>query len=244
MNDSAPLSVTGNDRIVPGGNMSPFDVLTCEIEALYDEARNWADGAQIETQKQCDALDALDKALFEAGKKLDALRVEEKRPLDEQIEAIQARYNPFIQPKRGKVDLARGALNPLRTAWKDRERKRKEALAAQAAQEAAEAERKALEAMQASTGDLAAREEAERLANDARIARQDARRTAKAATTGLGLRTSYRPVLTDLSAAIRHYWGSRRPAFEELVMGLAAEDVRAGQREIPGFVVEEVKGAL
>lgn len=227
-----------------GKNSTPFDELVEEIQNLYDEARNWADGSPVETQAQCDALDVLDKALFEAGKRLDALRVEEKRPLDEQIDAIQARFNPFIQPKKGKVDLARGALNPLRAAWKEAERRRKEAIAEQARREADEARQKAEEAIRGSAGNLAAREEAERVLQDAKLAEADAKRTTKAATTGLGLRTEWRADLTDLSAAIKHYWSTDRVAFEELVKGLAAQDIAAGKREIPGFAVTEHKRAL
>lgn len=237
---NAPVPASAFD----GKNITPFDEITDEIAGLYDEAKNWADGSPIDSQAQCDALDVLDKSLFEAGKKLDALRVAEKKPLDEQIDAIQARYNPFIQPKKGKVDLARAALNPLRAAWKEAERRRKEALAAEAAREAQEAQRKAQEAMQASAGNLEAREAAERVVNDAKIAEQDARRTAKAATTGLGLRTTYRADLTNLNDAIKHYWGARRDDFEALVIRLAADDVRAGVRTIPGFTIHEEHKAL
>ena len=106
------LHVTTDSQ--PLRNITPFDELVLEIDDLFAEAANWADGSPVENQAQCDALDVLDKALLDAGKRLDALRVEEKRPLDEQVQAIQDRYNPFIQPKKGKVDLARSALNPVR----------------------------------------------------------------------------------------------------------------------------------
>lgn len=227
-----------------GKNITPFDEIADEIQALYDEAKNWADGSEIETQAQCDALDVLDKSLMDAGKKLDALRVAEKKPLDEQIDAIQARFNPFIQPKKGKVDMARSALSPLRTAFKDRERRRKEAIAQQARQEAEEAARKAQEAMRASAGNLEAREEAERVAHDAKLAEQDARRMAKVATTGVGLRTSYQTEIADLGEAIRHYWSTRRDRFAALVSDLADEDVRRGVRVIPGFTITEIKKAI
>jgi len=225
-------------------NITPFDEIIMEIDDLYDEAKNWADGTPIETQAQCDELDKLDKMLLDAGRRLEVLRVEEKRPLDEQVQAIQDRYNPFIQPKKGKVDLARQSLNPLRAAFKDAERRRKEAIAEQARIEAEEATRRAQEAMKASAGNLEAREAAERDLEDARIAQADAKRTAKAATTGLGLRPSFHPELQDLSAAIKHYWASRRGEFEALVLRLAAEDVRGGARDIPGFQIIEERKAL
>lgn len=227
-----------------GKNSTPFAEITDEIQNLYDEAKNWADGSPIETQAQCDALDVLDKALFDAGKRLDALRVEEKRPLDEQIDAIQGRYNPFVQPKKGKVDLARSSLNPLRAAFKDAERRRKEAIAEQARLEADEAAAKAQEAMRASAGNLEAREQAEKVLHDAKLAEQDARRTQKAATTGLGLRTSYRPVMTDGVKAAEHYWNLRQADFKEVLLEFAVQDVRRGVRIIPGFDVIEEKTAV
>lgn len=230
-----------------GKNITPFDEVAIEIGDLYDEAKNWADGSPVESQAQCDALDALDESLFDAGKRLDALRVAEKRPLDEQIDAIQARYNPFIQPKKGKVDLARSALNPLRSAWKQRVAEEK-AKAEEKARAEAEAERRKAEEMlrDSAAGDLDAREMAEEQLATAKEAERYAAKKHKEATTGLGLRTSYRPELTDLNAAIRHYWRASycRGDFESLVIRLATDDVRVGVRTIPGFTIHKEHKAL
>jgi hypothetical protein len=225
-------------------NISPFDEIVLEIEDLFAEARNWADGTPIENQAQCDALDKLDKALLDAGKRLDALRVEEKRPLDEQVQQIQDRYNPFIQPRRGKVDVARSALNPVRAAWKEAERKRKEQAALQARIEAEQLRDESQRLMQESAGNLEARIDAEHMLDSAKLADKGARQMEKAATTNLGLRTTYRPELTDLSAATKHYWSTRREDFVALLMTLAEADVRAGKRMIPGFEIHEEKRAL
>lgn len=238
------LSIAGNDRIHPGANMPPFDTAVAELLDLYDEAKNWADGTPIENQDQCDALDALDKALLAVSQKLDAMRVEEKRPLDERVQEIQDRYNPFIQPRKGKVDLARSTLNPIRAAWKEAERERKEAIALKARIEAEEERQKAEDAIRASAGNLEERERAEEQLATAKDADAFASRREKEATTGLGLRTTYVPKLTDLSAAIKHYWTARRGDFEVLVQNLAVADVRAGKRHIPGFIIEEERKAL
>lgn len=224
--------------------MSPFDEAVAELLDLYDEAKNWADGSAIESQAQCDALDVLDKSLLAIGQKLDAMRVEEKRPLDERIKDIQDRYNPFIQPKRGKVDLARSSLNPIRAAWKEAERQRKEAAALTARLEAEEERRKAEEAIRASAGNLAEREQAEEQLAMAKEAEAFADRQDRRATTGLGLRTTYRAEIADLNAAIKHYWAARREAFETLVLDLASADIRAGRRTIPGITIIEERKAL
>lgn len=225
-------------------NMTPFDEVALEIDDLYSEAANWADGKPIENQEQCDALDALDKALLDAGKRLDALRVEEKRPLDEQVQAIQDRYNPYVQPKKGRVDVARSCLNPLRAAWKERERQRKEAEAQKAREEAEAVRAEAERLMRESSGNLVAREEAEHMLSGAKLAEKDAKKATRAAETGLGLRTSYDVAVTDLNEAVKHFWKTDRGSFETLVQTLAAEDVRRGSRSIPGITITEVRKAV
>lgn len=225
-------------------NITPFDEIVLEIDDLYSEAANWADGSPIESQEQCDALDKLDKALLDASKRLDALRVDEKRPLDEQVQAIQDRYNPYIQPKKGRIDVARSCLNPLRAAWKEAERQRREAAAAKARAEAEAEARKAEEALRASSGNLAAREVAEEQVTYAKQAQRYAKRQEREATTGLGLRTSYDVAVSDLNVAVRHYWPIHKSAFQLLVQTLAEDDVRKGTRDIPGIIVTENKKAV
>jgi hypothetical protein len=230
----------------PLRNITPFDELVLEIDGLFDEAANWADGTSIDTQQQCDEIDRLDKMLLDAGKRLDALRIEEKRPLDEQVQAIQDRYNPYIQPKKGKVDLARASLNPIRAAWKERERQRKEAEIAKEREEAAAVRANAERLIRESSGNLAARVDAEHMLDSAVMAERDVKRAAKAAATGNGLRRAYEVTVSNLNVAARHYWADPRLAagLRTLVHSLATDDVRAGKREIPGISIVEVRKAL
>lgn len=239
------LSATGNERIHPGANMSPFDLITGEIEAFYDEAKNFAsDGFAIESQAQADQIDMLDKALLKAGQEAEALRVEEKRPLDEQIDAIQSKFNPFIQKGKGKVDMARSSLKALLTAWRVAQQAIKDAEARRIREEAEAAELAAQQAFaQSSVADIEQREEAERMAQRAADLAKQANKATKAATTNTGLRTSYEAVLIHGPTAISHYWKAQPQEFIELVQALAAKEVRAGKREIPGFRVDTVKGA-
>lgn len=242
----AELSDSGNDRIAMGGNLPPDVMAFNSIDAYYEEARNWAsDGFAIESQEQADEIDTLDKALLKLGHETDALRIEEKRPLDEQIDAIQAKYNPYIQKGKGKVDIARSSLKALLTAWRTEQERIKREAAEKARREAEEERRRAEDAMRSSAGDLAAREQAEQMIESAKAAERIAKKADKAATTGLGLRSRWEPRLTDLNAAIKHYWAEDRDSFAALVTRLAEEDVRVrSKREIPGFVIEEVKGAI
>jgi hypothetical protein len=240
------LSAVGNDRIAMGANMSPFDVVTGEIQSYYEEAKNWAsDGFTIENQEQADQIDMLDKALLKSSQDADALRIEEKRPLDEQIDAIQARFNPFIQPKKGKVDMARTSLKALLTVWRTAQQAKKDAEAKRIRDEAENAERLAQQAFrQTNVGDIAEREEAQRLSVRATELTKEANRASRAALTGNGLRTQPKAVLTNGAKAAEHYWTARNTEFQNFLCELAAADVRAGLRSIPGFDVIEEKQAI
>lgn len=234
------LSTTGNERIKPGGNLSPFEAIVLEIEDLYAEAANWADGSPIESQEQCDALDALDKALLALDKKREALRKEEVKPLDDAKKAIQALHKPV----EAKVARARDALNKPRAAWKAKVEAEKRARAEKAAREAEEERRKALEAMQSSSGDLEARERAEGQLELAKEAEAFAKREQKRADTGNGLRTYWVATMTDPRVAIAAMWKANPQAFVDLAQDLADKAVRAGSREIAGFEITEHKKAL
>ncbi|MDX1032808.1 hypothetical protein GOL82_16335 [Sinorhizobium medicae] len=237
--DFNPLAVKGHNQSPP----SDFDLIRQEIEDLYEEARNFADGEPIASQEMHDTIERLRDSMHDAGKRADALRVEEKRPLDEQVAAVQAKYNPLIQPKRGRVDMAKSALDALLTPWRTRVAQEKAAEAARVAAAAEEARRQATEAIRASSGNLAEREEAESLLQDAKRLEKTAKRADKAATTGTGLRTVWKAELIDEAAALDWFWGERPDAFRELIQSLADEAVRRGVRKVPGFVVRDEKVA-
>lgn len=224
-------------------NQSPFDAIAEEINDLFDEAKHWADGAAIADQATHDAIEKLRDSIHEAGKRADALRVEEKKPLDDQVKAIQDRYNPLIQPKRGKVDMAKAALDDLLTPWRKKVADEKAAEAARVAKEAEAARLAAQAAIQASSGNLAAREEAEELLADAKALERQAKRADKAATTGLGLRTVWTAELVDEEAAMEWCWARAKAEVLAVAQRNAEEAVRAGVRQVPGFRVVEGKVA-
>lgn len=221
-------------------NMTPFDEVVFEIDELYDEAKNWADGAAIESQEQCDALDALDKALLAADKKREAIRKDEARPFDDGKAAVQAKHNPV----KDKVARARDVLNKPRSVWKAKIEAEKRARAEQAAREAEVERQKAIEAMRASAGDLEAREEAERQLELAKEAEAFAKREDKRANTGNGLRTYWVATMPDPREAVRSMWAQNPQAFIDLAQELADKAVRSGTREIAGFEITEQKKAI
>lgn len=232
-----------NPLAVAGHNQPPELLLFQEIDDLYEEARNWADGEPITSQEMADAITTLREGIHEAGKKADALRVEAKRPHDEAAKAVQDKYNPYVQPKKGRVDMAKSALDALLTPWRNRIAQEKAAEAARIAAEAEAARAAAQEAMQASAGNLAEREAAEELLADAKALEKTARRSEKAATTGLGLRTVWDAVLVDEEAAMDWLWARAKDEVLAVAQRNADELVRGGVRSVPGFVVRERKVA-
>lgn len=244
---TAALSALGNERIAMGANMSPFDEISTLISDLYEEAKNWADGEPIASEDQHEAVTRLYDDLSEAGKRADALRVEEVKPLDEAKAAIQAKFHPLIgdtKAGKGKVVLGKAALNSLLADWRTAVAAEK-AAAAERARAEADAERQAaLEAMQASRGDLEARERAEEQLRNAQEAEAFAKREEKRATTGLGLRSRKVPVLQDRLGAIRFFYQLRPEAFDELLVQLAGEQVRLGRTDIPGFEIKTEQAAI
>ena len=222
---------------------SPFDAIKQEIEDLFDEAKHWADGEAVADQATHDQIEKLRDGIHEAGKRADALRVEEKKPLDDQVKAIQDRFNPLIQPKRGKVDMAKSVLDSLLTPWRTKVAAEKAEEAAKAAAEAEAARLAAQEAIRASSGNLAEREAAEELLADAKQLEKTAKRADKAATVGTGLRTVWSAKLVDEDAAMEWCWARAKDEILAVAQRNADEQVRAGVRQIPGFVVSDSKVA-
>lgn len=247
-----PLAVRVIDKThnLPADNDNEpdaFDLIKQEIEDLFEEAVHWADGEPIGNQETHDAIETLYNGLQAAGAKADKLRVEEKKPFDDKIDEIQKRYAPLIadnKSAKGKVTLGKAELQKLLTPWRDAQRIAKEREAARIAQEAAEATRIAQEAIRQSSGNLAARVEAEELLAHAATVTKQSARADKAATTGTGLRTVWRAELVDITAALDWFFGEKPEEFTALVQRLADEAVHRGVRKVPGFNVVEEKKAM
>lgn len=224
-------------------NVPAYVAIFTEIDDLYGEAKNWADGEAISSQEMHDQIERLYDGLHEAGKRADALRVEEKKPLDDAVAAVQSRFNPYIQPKKGKVDRAKASLGELLSPWRKKVADDKAAEAAAKAAEAAAATKAAEEAIRSSSGNLCAREYAEELLADAKKLERGAKRADKAATTGTGLRTVYKVNIADQEKALDWAFGYAPGEFIAMALSLAEEQVRRGVRELPGFTIVEDKVA-
>lgn len=255
------MNIAMNPRAIAGNNNppapieevppTPFEMSEVEIGDLYAEAKNFLDGEPISTQAMADAVSKLIDDLRKAGKLADERRIEENRPFDEGKAEVQARYAPLIadtKTTKGKVvlaiDIAKKALAPWLQKLEDEKRAAAEA-ARKIADEKARAAQEALRASQ--VDDLAKREAAEQMIRDAQKAEAAAvfaendKAHAKGGTRAMGLRSVWRAEMVDGRAAAGHYWQTRRADVDAFFQGLADADVRAGKREIPGFLILETR---
>lgn len=251
LNAAVAISMIGHNG---GPEMTPFDAVKANIDDLYDEALLWLDGDPISTQDQADALNTLMSKIKDAAKAADDQRILEKKPLDEAIDEIQGRYNPLISgffsknKTAGKATMAMDAAKKALKPYLDELDRRQQEAARLAREEADRKQREAMEAMRArDSANLAQREEAERLAHEAKLAEASANRAenAKAHAKGegraTGLRTIHRAVMADRKTAAAWVWVDHNDALMEFIQDLADKAVRAGKRQIPGFDVVEEK---
>lgn len=237
-----------NPRVVIGGNNPPpFEAISLHVSDLMTEARAWCDGSAIENQAQADAVVRMIDDFRAAQKAADDARKDEAKPFDDGKAAVQAKYAVLLaetKTQTGSIPRALAALKATLTPWLQYLERERQA-AAKAAQD--EADRKANEAAEAlratSMADLDGREAAEALVSAAEDAAKDAKRIdqakshAKGDGRAIGLRTTYRPVMTDRKAALMHYLTNRPDDIVATLQRLADIDVREGKRAVPGFDV-------
>lgn len=241
-NDRFSIGANGPPEPIP---VNPFDGLKVHLEDTLIEARNFADGEPVTTEAMDKAVKQLIDDLNEGAAAAEALRVEEKAPLDKRIADIQDRFNVYIAPLKnktpGKIPLAIEALKACRKPYLDKLQADIDAAAKKAREEAdAAIALAAAAAREADVGDFSAREAVEELVVTARAAERVATATSKAKVSGL--RTVWRAELTDRKAALLHYLTAQPDEIVSLLCRLADRDVREGKRSLPGFdVIAETK---
>lgn len=228
---------------------TPFDESEQQISDLYEEAKHWLDGEPVTTQEQCDAIQTLMRSIQAAEKLADERRVEEVRPHKEAQDEIQARYNPLIGKTTkitGKTKLAVEACKKAMQPYLEKlDREKREA--ADAARQKAERKRdEALAAFRASNVEnLAERENAERLLQDAQRAETAANRAekdraqAKGSGRAASLRTYQIAEVTDMTAFARFIWTNHFDVLDEFLRTVAQKKVDAGARNMPGVELRE-----
>ena len=254
--ESAPI---GHNSPPPdeAPSLTGWEAVKANLDDLLVEAANWADGVAIVNQAQADVVARLKQDLQAGANAADAARVEEKRPLDEQIDAIQSRYNAYIAPLKnkvpGKVSKAVAALNNALTAWlrklDDEKRERERIAAAEAAKAAQEALAARAEAKQST--DLVAMDQADDLLAQAETLLKQAKGVhAEKVQAGAGegyraqsLRSHWVAELVEGQGVetLRWYLKVKPDRVRAFLQSLADEDVRMGIRSIPGVHIYDDK---
>lgn len=230
---SAAMSVTENERIVMGGNNPPaFEAHKVNIDDLREEAKVWLDGKAITSAEEAEGLNTLLDLARQAGKAADDARAAEKKPHLEAGKTIDKQWKPLIDGAETIASLCKKVLTP----WNIAEANRK-AEEARKTQEAADAEAALARQAERSAATLEDAEQADQQEASAKQAAKVAKTAVKAASTNLGLRTTYRAEITDFALAARHFWQPHHHRFEELVLQIANEQARIVKADMPGIKV-------
>ena len=217
-----------------GHNESPFHATSQHIADLHDELKNWLDGEPLTTKVQHDTFIGHIGDMRKALKACDDIRKDEVKFWNDGKKEVQDRYNPFLKMARSAIDMGVKFLEPYLAEQTHIKRETD----ARLAEEAHSAMVGAISDMKASSGNLAAREEAEHRLDDATEMGKIAKRSANK-NIAHGARTRWDIKLVDRAVAAQGLWENHAEEFDELLVGLAKGLVAAGKRELPGFEITE-----
>ena len=210
-----------------------------ELDDLLIEAGNYLDGAAIETEEQASAISSLMSRARRVGNDADDARKLEKKPHDDAAKFVQACWKPILDKADLVVSTAKQALAP----WLIKLEAQQRAEADTARVEADRLAQIATEALSASSGNLQARDDTERLLKAAGAADRQAAKLGKQKAHATGgeravtLLDNWTPELVDSVEALRHYRTWQPDALKAWLVDQASKDVRAGARAIPGFKI-------
>lgn len=235
---AAIATIGHNSGEKPKPPPTPFELSRDEIDGLFAEAKNWADGSVIASQDQADAVGRLLDMIGEAIRTADTRRKVEARPHDEAKAEIQARYNKLIGDTKGsgkgKAILAREACQAALTPWRVKQEQERQAAAEAARRAAEEAQREAAFAFDITrSDDLDGRQKAEELAAEAKAAEAAAKRAGK--PTATGLRTVTRAEVTDYRAFLNWIAANRADALRGMLDTYADTLCAQNVRGVPGL---------
>lgn len=227
----------------------PFEAMSIHVDALFETAQGFLDGEPIANQQTADTVSLLIDEARKARKDAEEMRKTEAKPFDDGKAAVQAKWTPITDEKKGRcaliIDTAKRALVPWLEKL-DAEKREAERIAREASAKLAQ---EAQDALKAASTDLAAREVAESAIEAAQRAERDANRASKdkahavGGSRAIGLRSFWFPVLNDPAAALKHYRVAQPAALKAWLIEQAEKDVRTGSRAIPGFSIEEERRA-
>lgn len=248
-------------EVVKPAGRSAVDI---HVADLLEEAKQWADGAAIETQGQADSVGKLLRMLQDAAALVNDTATEEKRPLNDALAEVAAWQNSYTakglkKTPDGSLTKAMMATGNLSAAWlrkQDEARKEREkeaaAAAAKAAQDAIALREEAktstdIEQMDRAEDALSAAKNLIRLAEG--VSKEKVRAGGGEGFRAVGLRSVWSAIPTgEWGAAYAHYKTNPEfmADFHALMQRWADRDVRneaTRVRGIPGFRINEEKVA-
>ena len=225
----------------------PFEAFKLDLESLYEEAGNFLDGEPIANQAQADDVSALLNRLRKSIGGAEEARKAEKKPHDDMSAAVQKKWVPVIDSAKLAAETAKKALASFLVSQDEAQRAAAQAAFEEARKQAEAAAQTAQVANPDSLADqTAVRVRQENAAAALKLAQKldKARPQARGGERAVGLKTRFTAILTDPVAALKHYRERQPEALKEWLAEQGQRDVRAGAREIPGFTIEPVKGAV
>lgn len=227
-----------------GHNQPPaFDAFSMALDDVYDEAKNFLDGAPVESKGQADAIGLILTTARKLRKDADAERASEKKPHDEAGKAVQAKWKPLLDRADNIITAAQKPLAAFLAAEDERQRE----AARKAREEAERLAREAQEAHAAAAGNLAALEHAEAMQKDAKAAAKDAARADKARPQAagegkaLGLRSYWTHHITDRRELLNWVAKNDPDALTAMLDEYARRAVAGGTRWLPGVEITQEK---
>ena len=234
-------------HLIANAPADPFVLISESINDLLLEAENFLDGSPIETEEQEAAVASILTRLRREANAADDQRKAEKKPHDDAAKAVQTKWTPLLS----KADLAvQCAKNALAAFLQKKEAAQRAAVEAATEEARRQAEAAAQAAQQAKPDDLAGRQTARILQENAAAAEKQAARLArkpvqaKGGERAVGLRSVWTPTLTDPVAALKHYREREPDELKIWLVEQASKDVRSGARSIPGFTITETRTAV
>lgn len=223
----------------PGHNAPPDD-LAIKLAAVVEEAGPYLTGSDIRDDPTAEALAKLVTDAGVAIKAVATAEEAEKRPHLDATAAIRKRYADAYADAIKRADAVVKAGKQLLSKWQTDKKARQQAEVDKLRAEAAEKAAAAKAALQASSGDLDARLEAEKLAEAAKTTEIAAVAVGKlkvapqVAGRTLRHRKVYRAEVTDVDDAIGWAWGHDFDAvwreLKPIIERMAIDSIKAGDK--------------
>lgn len=250
--DSAPpVGHNGAPEELKAAEIMSWDDIKLHMDSLLEQVEGIS-GVEITDSGMAADNAKLLRDVQKAIKDADESRDLEKKPFSDKVNEIQARFNTYTAPIKNKapglLSKAEVALKNQAAAWlrkqAELQRQREDAARAEADKIAEEARKAHLEALRSEDMDsFSAADEMLSLAEDAqKILRSVEKDKASVKVEGaraVTLRTVWRAqrIPGEGNLAFNHYAKAQTARVIAFLDQLAAEDVRAGVRSIPGYNV-------